>query len=94
MRNTASPRNTTDSSISMAELLCLGFESTSGAAGSRKGRPVRYFVVANLENLQVDADEDISDKDQTTDLSDSTFGLKTKKNKQAVTAQIKTVSQS
>lgn len=79
MRNTASPRNTTESSISMAELLCLGFESTSGAAGSRRGRPVRHSVVANVEKLQVEADEGISDGDQTTDLSDSTIGLKTKK---------------
>lgn len=31
MRNTASPRKTTDRSISMAELLCRGLESTSGA---------------------------------------------------------------
>lgn len=31
MRNTARPRNTTDKSISMAELLCLGLESTKGA---------------------------------------------------------------
>jgi len=33
MRNTARPRNTTDRSMSIAELLCLGVESTRGAVG-------------------------------------------------------------
>lgn len=74
----------------MAELLCLGFESTSGAAGSRRWNPVRQSGIANLyagvrelvaslKKLQVNTDEVISDRDQTTDLSDSTFRLKTTK---------------
>lgn len=38
MRKTAKPKNTTERSISMAELLCLGMESTNGAERERKGK--------------------------------------------------------
>lgn len=36
MRNTAKPTNTTDRSISMAELLCPALESTSGARREKR----------------------------------------------------------
>lgn len=42
MRKTAKPKNTTERSISMAELLCLGIESTSGA--ERKKKVTREYI--------------------------------------------------
>lgn len=48
MRNTARPRKTTDRSISMAELLCLGLESTNGAVWREEETFLTWFLESNV----------------------------------------------
>lgn len=50
MRNTARPRKTTDRSISMAELLCLGLESTKGAVSREEETFLTWFLTSIWRN--------------------------------------------